>query len=282
MFGLTITRTRKTTTQQPIPAVDADGHPISQAKLFSSGFAADAAVEMLTDIKKNKTDAEKVTKLVLSVITPHQVGFLLLLAWPHMSWATPWAIASSVTMLAMALFGPLASDYLTLICIRNVTSKGLKNSSLVWSGAIMLMPVGFSGWINYVAPAPLEFKILAAFLVTLIPASQIVRAMGSRPDFGKLERAEQEILDQVASDKPAPGRLTDEEKERRRQTRLYNDYTQRWDDKKKTEYRRANGGAPKKPTRESVQAALAARTGLTVPSDIETEDNIPVSAAPAA
>lgn len=284
MFGLTLIRTsRLHSADQPVPAVDADGNPISQAKLFSSQYAAGAAVEMLGDIKRNKRDAEKVTKLVLSVTTPHQIGFLLLLAWPHISWATPWGIASMVTMLAMAVLGPVAVDYLTLICIRNVTSKGLKTSSLVWSGGMMMMPVAFSAWINFAAPAPMEFKILAAFLVTLIPGSQIVRAMGSRPDFAKLARGEQEILDQVATKQEplAPGRLSDEERERRNQTRLFNDYTDRWDTARRKKYRDEHGGAvPKKPTRDSVQAALAARTGLHLPADLETAGSIPVSAAP--
>ena len=65
--------------------------------------------------------------------------------------------------------------------------------------AIMVIPVTASGTVNFLAPAPTLIKVLAAFIVTVIPMSESLRAFGSKPNFAKIEAMEVEVAAQVAT-----------------------------------------------------------------------------------
>jgi hypothetical protein len=94
-------------------------------------------------------------------------------------------------------------DYLILICVRTLAARGAARSSKIVAFVAMLFPVGVSGTVNFLAPAPTLIRVLFAIAVFLIPISQGVRAM-NRPDFRKVQAMETEVADQVAT--PSKGR----------------------------------------------------------------------------
>jgi hypothetical protein len=199
VFGISITR--RTAEQLPAvqPAVDADGRPISQARLFATEYAAHAAREQLDTIDRNARNAETVTKLALGVSMPHQVGYLLSLApltfGGGLANYHEWL--ASATLLGLAFLAPVVMDYLILICVRTIAARASATISKVVAGVAMLFPVGFSGTVNFIAPAPLVIRIAAAAIVVVIPISQAVRAF-NRPDFAKVESMENALTAQLA------------------------------------------------------------------------------------
>lgn len=213
ILGITITRTKNATPEEEeslVQTFDSEGRPVTQAKIFSMRYAKGSARETLLDIANNAKAANSVTKLVMAITMPHQIGYILKIA--PFDWNGVFNIAASITLLLMAFLGPLAIDWATLVCIRIVASKTMSTRSKKWTAILMMLPVGFSGFINFIAPAPLVMKVMAAFLVSLIPVTQIVRAIGNNPDFRQIDKEEREITD--FANEPAPS-ITDEERARR-------------------------------------------------------------------
>jgi hypothetical protein len=167
----------------------------SQARIFAKAYAKDTAREMLDAIKANSRDAEIVTKIALGVSMPHQIGYILGLA--PLQWDSVTHLLESVTLILGAIGIPLAVDYLILICVRTLTARGAAKSSKITAFVAMLFPVGVSGTVNFLAPAPTLIRVLFAIAVVLIPISQGVRAM-NRPDFRKVQAMETEVAEQVA------------------------------------------------------------------------------------
>lgn len=204
-FAAAVARANKagqTTTQPATPA--AADPTVSQAKLFATEYARDTAREMLDAIKENARGSEKVTKIALAVSMPHQVGYLLGLA--PLQWDTLNHILESVTLIGLSVGVPVAVDYLILMCVRTIASRAAATVSKVTAGVAMLFPIGLSGSVNFLAPAPMLIRILAAAAVVLIPISQAVRAM-NRPDFRKVDKMEHDVAEQIAPT-AAPKRAT--------------------------------------------------------------------------
>jgi hypothetical protein len=167
----------------------------TQARIFAKAYAKDTAAEMLAAIKANARDAERVTKIALGVSMPHQIGFILRLA--PLQWDSVPHVLESVTLILGAIGIPIAVDYLILICVRTLAARGAAKASKITAFLAMLFPVGVSGTVNFLAPAPTLIRILFAIAVVLIPISQGVRAM-NRPDFRKVQNMEIEVAEQVA------------------------------------------------------------------------------------
>lgn len=168
----------------------------TQAQLFATEYAKDTAREMLDTIKGTKTKAERVTRIALAVSMPHQIGFILGLA--PLKWGTLREILESATLILGAVLIPVAVDYLILICIQILSARGAADSSKKLAFFGMLFPVGVSGAVNVIAPAPTLIRVLFGVAVVLIPLSQGIRAF-TRPDFAKIERMETEIAGQVTA-----------------------------------------------------------------------------------
>lgn len=198
ILGIRITR-KATDHTSAQPAVDSNGRPVSQARLFATEYAAHAAREQLDTIDRNARNAETVTKLALGVSMPHQVGYLLSLAPLTFSGSLAnyhqWL--ASATLLGLAILTPVVMDYLILICVRTIAARASATISKWVAGVAMLFPVGFSGTVNFIAPAPLVIRIAAAAIVVVIPISQAVRAF-NRPDFAKVENMENAVTAQLA------------------------------------------------------------------------------------
>jgi hypothetical protein len=168
----------------------------TQAQLFATEYAKDTAREMLDTIKGTKTKAERVTRIALAVSMPHQIGFILGLA--PLRWGSLREILESATLILGSVLIPVAVDYLILICIQVLSARGAANSSKKLAFWGMLFPIGVSGTVNVLAPAPALIRVLFGVAVVLIPLAEGIRAM-TRPDFGKIERMETEIAGQVTA-----------------------------------------------------------------------------------
>lgn len=176
----------------------------TQAAIFGTEYAKDAAREMLDSIKSIGRDAEKVTKIGLGVSMPHQIAFILSLVPLHFPTEGSVQVGiitwlESLTLIGGAVGIPIGVDYLILICIRAVGNRAAATFSKVLAFLVMIFPVSVSGTVNVLAPAPALVKVLFGVAVVLIPMSQAVRVWGSRPDFRKVEAMELDIRSQVAT-----------------------------------------------------------------------------------
>ena len=170
----------------------------TQAAIFATNHAKNAAEEALSGIRKNARNAETVTKIALGVSMPHQIAFILGLVPLHFPTVggtaavlTGWL--ESFTLIAGAFGIPVAVDYLILICIRTLAAVAASRVGKRVAFTVMLFPVGVSGAVNVLAPAPALIRVLFGVAVVLIPLSQAVRVASQNPDFRKIEAMELEI-----------------------------------------------------------------------------------------
>lgn len=187
------------TTDATTPATELGGpQGVSQAALFAREYAKNAARNMLDTIQEITKNSAVITKIAMGVSMPHQIGYILALAIPHMVWdlKNPSGVLESITMVLLAIGVPIATDLLILNCIKIVGAIAASQGSKRLAMAIMLLPVAASGAVNVLAPAPVLLKFLAGFIVTVIPMSEALRAF-TRPDFAKIERMEKEVEAQL-------------------------------------------------------------------------------------
>lgn len=168
----------------------------TQARIFAEAWSKDSANGMLSTLKRVAKRAGFITRIALGVSMPHQIGYILALAMPHMHWDSPSDIAESVTMVALAFGVPVCTDLLILNCIETIGATAASKWSRIGAFLLMLIPVSASGYVNFAAPGPDLIKVLAAFIVTMVPMGESLRFI--RPDFAKMERYELEVVEQVA------------------------------------------------------------------------------------
>jgi len=177
---------------------------VTQASIFAAEHAKTAAEESLSNIRRNARNAETVTKIALGVSMPHQIAFILGLVPLHFP-TTGGAAAvmigwlESLTLIAGAFGIPVAVDYLILICIRTMAAVAASRTAKRTAFSVMLFPVGVSGAVNVLAPAPVLIRVLFGVAVVLIPMSQAVRVASQNPDFAKIEALELSITQQVST-----------------------------------------------------------------------------------
>lgn len=215
----------------------------TQAQLFATEYAKNTAQEMLDTIKATGKKAGRVSRIVLAVSMPHQIGFILGLAPLH--WELDLRIIlESITLILGSVLIPVAVDYLILICIQIIAARGMARKVKTGAIWVMVFPILVSGAVNVLAPAPTIMRVLFGVMVVLIPMAEGLRSF-IRPDFSAIEAMENEVAAQV--ERPAAGRkLTDEEKAARAITREWNRY-QAMTPSGRAKYRREHGGAPTAP-----------------------------------
>lgn len=188
----------------------------TQAQIFASEYTKDTAREMLDTIRSTGRRAGRVSRIVLGISMPHQIGFVLGLAPLH--WAPDIrVILESITLILGAVLIPVAVDYLILICIQVIAARGMARSvkrAAIW---MMVFPILVSGTVNVIAPAPTVMRVLFGVMVVLIPMAEGLRSF-IRPDFAAIEKMESEVAQQVAK----PARKLDPEvaAERARKARI--------------------------------------------------------------
>ncbi len=218
----------------------------SQAQIFASEYAKDTAREMLDTIKATGVKAGRVSRIVLGVSMPHQIGFVLGLAPLH--WALDLRVClESITLILGAVLIPVAVDYLILICIQVIAARGMARSVKRAAIFVMAFPILVSGTVNVVAPAPVVMRVLFGVMVVLIPMAEGLRSF-IRPDFAAIDAMESEVASQVAK----PARKLDPEvaAERARKARLTRESKRRASlsrGQRAAETRRRNAVAPVSP-----------------------------------
>lgn len=233
----------------------------TQAQIFATEYAKDTAKEMLDTIKAVGRKAGRVTRIVLAVSMPHQIGFILGLA--PLNWEGLSNILAGLTLILGSVLIPVAVDYLILICIQVLAARGMARKVKRAALVMMVFPILVSGTVNVVAPAPLLIRVLFGVAVVLIPMAEGLRA-NIRPDFRAIEQMETEVASQV--EQPAAGRkLTDEEKASRAITREWNRY-QGMNSRQRAKYREEHGGAPVAPKR------IVSKSGPVSPGTVPFEE----------
>ena len=220
-------------------------HP-SQAQIFASEYTKDTAREMLDTIKATGKKAGRVSRIVLGVSMPHQIGFVLGLAPLHWAWDLRVCL-ESITLILGAVLIPVAVDYLILICIQVIAARGMARPVKRAAIYVMVFPIVVSGTVNVVAPAPIVMRVLFGVMVVLIPMAEGLRSF-IRPDFAAMEAMESEVASQVAK----PTRKLDpetaaERAHKARLTRESNRIARMTRGQRAAETRRRNAAAPVSP-----------------------------------
>lgn len=218
----------------------------NQAAIFASEYAKDAGREMLTTIRRITNRSGRITKIALGVSMPHQIGYILALAVPHMHFTNPSAVLESITMILLAFGAPIATDLLILNCIETIGAAAAARASKRRAFRLMFIPVLASGTVNFLAPAPWLIKCLAAFIVTMVPMGESLRFI--RPDFAKIEQMQNEVASEVTQPSTAGRKLTEEQLAQRAVAREWNRY-QKMSAYQRKRYRDEHGGPPPQPAR---------------------------------
>lgn len=162
---------------------------ISQAAIFAKEYARNAAQEMLDAIRLIGRRNTRITAIALGVSMPHQIAFLLAAVTPWLHWDSPAAWGESLGLIAFAVLVPVATDFYILNQITTLAARAAARGSKIYALSTLIIPVGVSGTVNFLAPGPIIVKYLALWTVTLIPLAEAGRAF-LRPDFAKIEQME--------------------------------------------------------------------------------------------
>lgn len=187
-------------------------HGVSQAALFAREHARGAARKMLDALDEIAKNSVRITKIALGVSMPHQIAFLLGLILPYLHVTVPdgitgfdsWMLILKdvihiLGMLLLVIGVPIAADLLIVNCIRIAGEPAASAGSKKIAMYIMVLPVLASVVVNVMAPAPhWILRVLAGFIVGVIPAAQILKIFGSHPDFAKIEAIELKVESQLA------------------------------------------------------------------------------------
>lgn len=179
-------------------------HVHEEVITFSKNWVRNMGKDMLDVIKAVYKITKIVTWIALCVSIPHQAGYLLSLTdlFSGAAWTGMQAVLLSVTIVLGAAAVPLCTDMITFACIKAIGGKAIKNSSRVAILLLMLFPVSVSSTLNYLAPGPHVIQVCFVILVCYIPLGELVGVLASRPDFRKVTKSQNEILEQVAEPEP--------------------------------------------------------------------------------
>lgn len=181
-----------------------------QARDFAEKHASDSSSRMRETIRRTVRRASVIAAIVLSVSMPHQISFLISLCadWLHFDNWQQWTESIGMIMIAAAV--PVVSDLLIVSCIEQISTAAASMSTKWRAIGVIILPLSVSGYVNFAAPGPLLVKLLAAFLVSCILLSEILKF--AKPDFKKFGQV---ITDTLAQVTPA----TVEPERRRARTR---------------------------------------------------------------
>jgi hypothetical protein len=176
--------------------------PKTQAEKFAAEYADSAGDEMLATVKKVGKKAGNITKIALGVSMPHQIGFLVGLA--PLAWHTPQQILQSMTVISGSILVPVVVDLMITLCVQVLAARATTAAARKLALRLIIVPVLLSATVNVIAPGPAILRGVFGAIVLFIPMAEALRA-ALKPDFAQLEKAETEILAQVAKP-PVEGR----------------------------------------------------------------------------
>lgn len=169
--------------------------PTTQAEKFAAEYAENAGSEMLDTVKKVGKKSGRITLIALGVSMPHQIGFFIGLA--PFAWHTPQQILQSVTVLSGSILIPVAVDLFITTCVQVIAARASTAFARKLALCLIVIPVLLSAFVNVIAPGPAVLRGAFGAIVLFIPMTEALRA-SLKPDFKQLEKAETEILAQVA------------------------------------------------------------------------------------
>jgi hypothetical protein len=208
---------------------------LSETAKLRNAWASNASQTMLDAVKAITKRAKFITGLALGASTPHQILYLVALCIPHMNLSTEVATvdllqnyASALGMVIVAVAVPIGADIAIYSCIDTLGAQAATRGSKIRSLGFMIIPLGASGFVNFLAPAPMLLKGLSAFLVVLILISQGLRFIET--DWDKLQRFETDntvVIEEILDEAPAkPRRRVVSDRERRQRDKdLYDAMT---------------------------------------------------------
>lgn len=203
----------------------------SQIAKLRSEWVSTAADTMLDAVKAITKRSKLITGLALGASAPHQVVYLIALCVPHMNLSTHLDLVQIIQnyldalgMLIVALAVPICADITIYSCIDTLGAQAATKASKIRSLIAMVIPLGTSGFVNFLSPAPLLLKGLAALLVVFILISQVLRFIET--DWNKLQQFETDntvVIEDVLDEKPArrERRVVTERERRARDRDLY-------------------------------------------------------------
>lgn len=198
LFKMSKSNTEASTTEsKPVPLEE-------QARDFAEKHASDSSSRMRATINKTIKRASVLTGIVLGVSMPHQITFLVSLCadWLHFGTWRQWSESIGMIMIAAAV--PVVADLLIVSCIEQISTAAASMATKWRALGVLLLPLGVSGYVNFAAPGPPLIKLLAAFLVSCILSSEILKF--AKPDFQKFGRFITDTLAQVTSSNAEPER----------------------------------------------------------------------------
>lgn len=162
---------------------------ISQAAVFAKEYAKNAAQELLDAIKLIGRRNTRITAIALGVSMPHQAAYLLAAITSYLHWGNIAEWSESIGLILLAVMTPIATDFYILNQISTIAARAAARGSKIYALVTLIIPVGVSGTVNFLAPGPGIVKWLALWVVVLIPLAEAGRAF-LRPDFAKIEQME--------------------------------------------------------------------------------------------
>lgn len=167
------------------------GTELTEAQKYRGRKAKGAADRMESSVDRIEKRSGKITKIALIVSTPHQMAFLLAAVIPFLHWNTPQVIIESIGMLMIALSAPILADFTILNCVETIAAPAVGSKSKRRAFVFLTVCAMVSGSVNFLAPAPLLVKGLAAFVVACILMAEGLRDI--IVDFRKVEEIETAI-----------------------------------------------------------------------------------------
>lgn len=248
------------------------GIELTEAQKYRGRKAKGAADRMESSVDRIERRSGKITKIALIVSTPHQMAFLLAAVIPFMHWNTPQAIIESIGMLMIALSAPILADYTILNCVETIAAPAVGSKSKRRAFVFLTICALVSGSVNFLAPAPLLVKGLAAFVVACILMAEGLRDI--IVDFRKVEEIETAIA--IGTPAKAGKRVLDKNELRARKEAGYDQMSP----KQKAAWTKARNArvanrAPRAPRAPQMPT-------LTPVQQIELMASAPVSPAPVA
>lgn len=248
----------------------------TETAILRSSLAKNASKTVLNVVEALTKRSKLVTGIALGASIPHQIVYLIAVCLPYMNFSTevePIILIQNYLdafgMVIVAVAVPFGADIAIYSCIDAIGAEFATKRSKIRSFCFMIIPLGASGFVNFLAPAPLILKGLSAFLVSLIVIAQALRIF-FETDWDKLERFEAQnvivIEDEIVALRPARRVVTDREKKARKRD-LYDAMT------KTEQYKWRQAWCAKEKARVEKEELAQ--------FEVELENAIPVSPAPA-
>lgn len=197
-------------------------HMTETAKLRTA-WAHNASKNMLFVIAAITKRAKLITGIALGASMPHQIVYLIALCLPYMNLSTSVDTVQLIQnyldalgMILVAVAVPIGSDIAIYSCIDTLGAQVATKKSKIRSFILMIIPIGASGFVNFLAPAPMILKGLAAFLVVLVIIAQGLKFIET--DWDKLEEFESRNV-VIVDDEEVPARTRRVVTERERRAR---------------------------------------------------------------